>query len=150
MYVKPCVENEDQSPYDRAHPVFLGSRFRYIDGISSVSPCPKVDSYCLPRYVAPTAHSDVVYDYASADLTRSSVTDDAWMLYAARVEARSKFDNNRSLPVESMDTQQKINEAEEVARILRQNVVQGQKVEGTGVGDKRYRTYDLYTETLVR
>lgn len=69
------------------------------------------------------------------------------MLYAARVEARSKFDNDRALPVESMDTQQKINEAEEVARILRQNVVQGQKVEATGDGDKRYRTYDLYPET---
>ena len=144
------MENEDQFPYDRAHPVFLGFRFLYIDGISSVSPCPTVDSYCLPRYVSPTTGSEIVYDYASGELTRSSVTDDAWMLYAARVEARTKFDNNRSLPVESMDTQQKINEAEEVARILRQNVVQGRKVEGTGVGDKRYRTYDLYTETLVR
>ncbi len=96
-------------------------------------------------------HAPTLYTtYASEDLTRSSVTDDAWMLSAARVEARSKFDNNRSLPVESVDTQQKINEAEEVARILRQNIVQGQKVEGTGVGDKRYRTYDLPTKTLVR
>lgn len=72
------------------------------------------------------------------------------MLSAARIEARSKFDNNRSLPVESMDTQQKIKEAEDVARILRQNVVQGREVEGTGDGDKRYRTYDLHTKTLVR
>ena len=86
----------------------------------------------------------------SEDLTRSSVTDDARMLYAARVEARSRFNNNRSLPVDSMDTLQKINEAEEVARILRQNVVQGQKVEGTGLEDRRYRTYDLYTKTLVQ
>ena len=72
------------------------------------------------------------------------------MLSAARIEARSNFDNNRSLPVESMDTQQKIKEAEDVARILRQNVVQGREVEGTGDGDKRYRTYDLHTKTLVR
>ncbi|KAK0508801.1 hypothetical protein JMJ35_009077 [Cladonia borealis] len=71
--------------------------------------------------------------------TRIAFQDDARMLYAARVEARSRFNNNRSLPVEIMDTQQKINEAEEVARILRQNVVQGQKVEGTGLEDKRYR-----------
>ena len=100
--------------------------------------------------MSPTIRPDIVYDYASEELTRSSVTDDAWMLNAARVEARSKFDNNRSLPVESIDTQQKINEAEEVARILRQNVVQGQMVEGTGVEDKRYRTYDLFTEALVQ
>ena len=72
------------------------------------------------------------------------------MLLAARVEARSRFNNNRSLPVVSMDTQRKINEAEEVARILRQNVVQGQKVEGNGVEDRRYRMYDLYTEPLVQ
>ena len=72
------------------------------------------------------------------------------MLSAARTEARSKFDNNRLLPLESMDTQQKINEAEDVARILRQNVVQGREVEGTGDGDKRYRTYDLHTELLMR
>ena len=72
------------------------------------------------------------------------------MLSAARMEARSKFDNNRSLPAESMDTQQKIKEAEDVARILRQNIVQGREVEGTGDGDKTYRTYDLHTKTLVR
>lgn len=72
------------------------------------------------------------------------------MLSAARIEARSKFDNNRLLPLESMDTQQKIKEAEDVARILRQNVVQGREVVGTGDGDKRYRTYDLQTEPLVR
>ena len=69
------------------------------------------------------------------------------MLSAARIEARSKFDNNRSLPVESMDTQQKIVEAEDVARILRRNVVQGREVEGTGDGEKRYRTYDLHNMT---
>ena len=102
----------------------------------------------LPSKVRIPTHT-LRYRNPSEDLTRSSVTDDAWMLYAARVEARSKFDSNRSLPVESIDTQHKINEAEEVARILRHNVVQGQMVEGTGVGEKRFRTYDLYTETLV-
>ena len=71
------------------------------------------------------------------------------MLSAARIEARSKFDSNRSLPVESMDTQQRIKEAEDVARILRHNVVQGREVGGTVEGDKRYRTYDLHTEPLV-
>lgn len=65
------------------------------------------------------------------------------------MEARSKFDNNRSLPVESMDAQQKIKEAEDVARILRQNVVQGREVQNTEHGEKRYRTYDLHTKTLV-
>ena len=69
------------------------------------------------------------------------------MLSAARIEARSKFDNNRSLPVESMDTQHKIREAEDVARILRQNVVQGREVKGTGDDEKRYRTYDLHNKT---
>ena len=141
---------EDQTPYDRAHLVFLEYRFRYTNGISSVPPCTTVGSHCLPRYVSQISFSDIVHDHASKDLTLPSIADDAWMLSAARVEARSKFDTNRSLPVESMDTQQKINEAEEVARILRQNVVQGQKIEGTGPGDKRYRTYDLCTKTLVR
>ena len=97
-----------------------------------------------------TIPPNILYDYAFEDLTRSSITDDAWMLSAARIEARSKFDNNRLLPLESIDTQQKIKEAEDVARILRQNVVQGREVEGTGDSDKRYRTYDLHTEPLVR
>ena len=66
------------------------------------------------------------------------------MLSAARLEARSDFDNNRSLPIESKDAQQKIKLAEDVARILRQNVVQGREVEGTGDGEKRYRTYDIH------
>ena len=95
-----------------------------------------------------TTPSDICYGYAFDDLTRSTITDDAWMLSAARLEARSKFDNNRSLPIENKDTQQKIKEAEDVARILRQNVVQGREVEGTGNGGKRYRTYDLDNMTL--
>ena len=139
----PCAEDE----LFPAHPVSLGYQLLNINGISSVPPCPTVSPYCLPRYVLSTTPSDIRYGYAFEDLTRSSITDDAWMLSAARIEARSKFDNSRSLPVESMDTQQKIREAEDVAMILRQNVVQGREVEGTGDGEKRYRTYDLHNKT---
>ena len=71
---------------------------------------------------------------------------DAWMLSAARIEARSKFDGNRSLPADSTDTHQKIIEAEEVARILKRNIVQGQQVEGFGAEEQRYRKYDLQAE----
>ena len=66
---------------------------------------------------------------------------DARLLSAAKVEARSNFNNNRSLPADSDEAQQKIIEAQEVARILRQNVVQGQQVTGAGKEEQRYRAF---------
>lgn len=61
------------------------------------------------------------------------------MLFAARTEARSKFDIHRGLPLDSLEVKQKIVEAEEVGRILRQNVVQGEHVTGSGTDNQQYR-----------
>ena len=69
------------------------------------------------------------------------VAGDARILSAARVEARSQFNKNRSLPADSDGAQQKVIEAQEVARILRQNVVQGQQVTGSGKEGQRYRAF---------
>lgn len=66
---------------------------------------------------------------------------DTRLLSAAKVEARLNFNNNRSLPADSDEAQQKIIEAQEVARILRQNVVQGQRVTGAGKEEQRYRAF---------
>ena len=61
------------------------------------------------------------------------------LLSAARVEARSKFDQNRSLSPSSTEAEQKMLEAKEVARILRQNVVQGILVMGSVDTGQTYR-----------
>lgn len=63
------------------------------------------------------------------------------ILSASRIEARSKLDSNRSLSPHSPELQQKISEAVEIARILRQNIVQGEQLDGPGNGDQRYRAY---------
>ena len=64
---------------------------------------------------------------------------DLRMLSAARIEARSKFDQNRFLFPSSTEAEQKVLEAKEVARILRQNVVQGEQVTGSENKEQRYR-----------
>ncbi|KAL2038751.1 hypothetical protein N7G274_008509 [Stereocaulon virgatum] len=64
---------------------------------------------------------------------------DAPIFSAAKIEARSKFNGSRSLPAGSDEAQQKIIEAQEVARILRQNVVQGHQVGGLVDKEQRYQ-----------
>ena len=61
------------------------------------------------------------------------------MLSAARTEARSKFDSNRLLDSQSPEVSKKIAEVEEIARILRQNLVQGERLKGSGDDEQRYR-----------
>lgn len=63
------------------------------------------------------------------------------MLSAARIEARSNFDRNRFVSPSSTEAEQKMLEAKEVARILRQNVVQGEQVTGPENEEQRYRAY---------
>ena len=70
--------------------------------------------------------------------------DDLRLLSAARVEARSKFDQNRLLSPSSTEAEQKLLEAKEVARILRQNVVQGEQVMGSKDKEERYRAFILH------
>ncbi|KAL9062417.1 MAG: hypothetical protein Q9161_009815 [Pseudevernia consocians] len=71
--------------------------------------------------------------------TRVAFQGDLRLLLAARVEARSKFDHNRFLSPSSTEAEQKVLEAKEIARILRQNVVQGEQVTGSMGKEQRYR-----------
>ncbi|OQD73645.1 hypothetical protein PENDEC_c014G00466 [Penicillium decumbens] len=59
--------------------------------------------------------------------TRIAFANDTRVLLAARAEARQKFDENRRAAV---DTGMQINQALEVASILRHNIVQGSREEG--------------------
>jgi complex III assembly factor LYRM7 len=47
-------------------------------------------------------------------------------LIAARHEARKNFENNRGLTPDSEEYSKQVTHAEEVAKFLRENVVQGQ------------------------
>ena len=81
---------------------------------------------------------DSNYNYEC--LTRAIISaGDLRILSAARVEARSKFERDRFLSPSSTDAEQKVLEAKEVARILRQNVVQGEQVTGAENEEQRYR-----------
>jgi complex III assembly factor LYRM7 len=52
-------------------------------------------------------------------------------LTAARAQARRDFDSNRNLRVGSEELQKSLVFADEVAKFLRENVVQGQSKDGT-------------------
>ncbi|KAM0806032.1 mitochondrial zinc maintenance protein 1, mitochondrial [Usnea florida] len=71
--------------------------------------------------------------------TRVAFQGDLRILSAARVEARSKFDQHRLLSPSSTEAEQKVLEAREVARILRQNVVQGEQITGPKDKGQRYQ-----------
>ncbi|KAF1978540.1 mitochondrial zinc maintenance protein 1, mitochondrial [Bimuria novae-zelandiae CBS 107.79] len=60
---------------------------------------------------------------------------DMRMLSAARLEARKNFENNRGLASGSEEYTKQITHAQEVAKFLRENVVQGQAIDAEG----RYR-----------
>lgn len=53
-------------------------------------------------------------------------------LFAARAEARRNFESHRDLPAGSEETSKQVAHAEEVAKFLRENVVQGQAAETQG------------------
>jgi complex III assembly factor LYRM7 len=55
---------------------------------------------------------------------------DYHLLHAARQQAREGFNNLRSAKATSDEATKGIAHAEEVAKLLRHNIVQGQKVEG--------------------
>jgi complex III assembly factor LYRM7 len=61
--------------------------------------------------------------------TRIAFQGDIPTLLSARYEARQKFESNRSLSSGSNELSEQIKLAEEVAKILRENVVQGQAVD---------------------
>ncbi|KAF1829593.1 hypothetical protein BDW02DRAFT_642740 [Decorospora gaudefroyi] len=51
-------------------------------------------------------------------------------LFAARAEARKKFESNRNLRIGSEELETSLVHAEEVSKFLRENVVQGQAQDG--------------------
>ncbi|KAF2191399.1 mitochondrial zinc maintenance protein 1, mitochondrial [Zopfia rhizophila CBS 207.26] len=61
--------------------------------------------------------------------TRIAFQGDVNMLIAARYKARKNFEDNRGLPSGSEGVSKQITHAEEVAKFLRENVVQGQAVD---------------------
>ncbi|KAI9782776.1 MAG: Mitochondrial zinc maintenance protein 1, mitochondrial [Candelina submexicana] len=62
---------------------------------------------------------------------------DARLLTAARSAARKSFESNRHISADGEEAEAGIDHAEEVARILRHNVVQGQ--EASQGGDENYK-----------
>lgn len=61
------------------------------------------------------------------------------MLSAARLEARKNFENNRGLATDSEEYASQVTHAQEVAKFLRENVVQGQAADPAG----NYSTYSV-------
>ncbi|KAI4168790.1 MAG: hypothetical protein LQ343_006113 [Gyalolechia ehrenbergii] len=61
---------------------------------------------------------------------------DTRLLKSAISTARSNFESSRSLPPQSPEASAAIKHAEEVASVLRTNVVQGREVEGEEEGGK--------------
>ena len=59
------------------------------------------------------------------------------MYNAARLEAGRKFRENKALRAQDPEAEVKLAEAQEIARILRENVVQGEATEGKS----HYRTF---------
>ena len=81
----------------------------------------------LPEPAAICAHRLRGYALHYSKYFRSShSTGDMNTLFAARAEARKKFESNRDLRVGSEELQASLVHAEEVAKFLRENVVQGQ------------------------
>ncbi|KAF8473473.1 hypothetical protein BDZ91DRAFT_845903 [Kalaharituber pfeilii] len=70
---------------------------------------------------------------------RPSLTGDTILLSTARAESRLQFANSRSLPPDSPETTHRIQHAQDVAKVLRENVIQGQKVQGSREGEEMYK-----------
>ncbi|KAI4187513.1 MAG: hypothetical protein L6R41_002759, partial [Letrouitia leprolyta] len=62
---------------------------------------------------------------------------DTRLLTSALATARSNFESSRSLPPQSQEAGAAIKHAEEVASVLRTNIVQGREVEGEEGGKFR-------------
>lgn len=69
------------------------------------------------------------------------VTGDPRIFSAACTEAHTRFSAHRALEPDNPETEQKIAEAKEVSRLLRQNIVQGEAIDGS---ENRYRKCDNF------
>jgi hypothetical protein len=90
------------------------------NGVTSLQTSPSIDSNCLCRSVRFTVLKHFISN-------KSLILGDARLLHAARVEARHAFQENATLSPDSPKTAAAVAHAEEVAQILKENVVQGKK-----------------------
>lgn len=67
-------------------------------------------------------------------ISRPPCPGDFPVLHAARQSARQKFNEHRLLAPSSAEAEARIAYAEEIALVLRRNVVQGEQVDGTAAG----------------
>lgn len=74
----------------------------------------------------------------TAAATTTTTKGDMRMLTAARQEARKRFDDNRHLSSDSEEATTGIAQAEDAARILKHNVVQGLQA---GKGTQQYSMF---------
>jgi hypothetical protein len=81
--------------------------------------------------------------FSSAHRLLTLYTGDLPLLHAARAEARTNFRKNASLQPNDPAVAAAVQHAEEVAVILKQNVVQGKKLDGEGKED-RYSMFGSY------
>ena len=110
------------------------------NGLSSLSSTPSIYPACISRYLLqnhkPCLGVPLVIQPSD---TCKLFVDDLRVLSAASVEARSSFEQNRYISPSSTEAEQKVLKAKEVARVLRQNVVQGEQVTGSEDKEQRYR-----------
>ncbi|MCJ1425851.1 Mitochondrial zinc maintenance protein 1, mitochondrial [Sticta canariensis] len=66
--------------------------------------------------------------------TKIAFQGDSRVLHAARQSARQNFNEHRLLAPSSAEAEARIAHAEETALVLRRNVVQGERVDGTEAG----------------
>jgi complex III assembly factor LYRM7 len=72
--------------------------------------------------------------------------DDTPLLTQARLQARSDFQNHRDLDSTSHHVRERIQHAEQVAALLRHNLVQGTKIQGEGAEEKWHLNIHSDTE----
>lgn len=73
---------------------------------------------------------------------RTAFPNDMAMQVAARTQSHQAFSAARNLPVGSPEATKQIQHANEVAQMLKHNVVQGTKIDGAEEGVYRLRIHD--------
>lgn len=96
------------------------------NGPRSIPKPPALSTHRLPRYAHPHTSTYTQQTHSQPPIGDTNV------LSAARAEARKNFEQNRSLPAGSTELTAQITHAQEVAKFLRENVVQGQATDEQG------------------
>ena len=93
-----------------------------------------INTHRVPRYLRAPASPN-------SGQANASITGDASTLTAARYEVRKNFDQSRSLLLDSEETSKRVAQAEEIAKFLRENVVQGEAVDAEASRYSMWRVY---------